>query len=87
MERHRAWQDESDDSDEAEAANRQTASLAGVAVTLLLLIIGLFLVQELRAKAAIEDCLLSGRRNCDIFVTQPTPWFAAPWSGIDASAH
>ena len=48
-----------------EAANRQTASLAAIAVTLLLLIVGLFLVQELRTKAAIEDCLMAGRTNCD----------------------
>jgi hypothetical protein len=54
-----------------DAANRQTASLAGVAVILLLLVAGLFLVQTLRSNALIEDCLLSGRRNCDSFVTPP----------------
>jgi hypothetical protein len=51
-----------------ETANRQTSSLAGVAVTLVLLVIGLFLVRELHAKAAIEDCLLAGRSNCDWLV-------------------
>ena len=51
-----------------EAANRQTASLAGVAVTLLLLVVGLFLVQTLEAKVAIEDCLMSGRTNCNILL-------------------
>jgi hypothetical protein len=71
MYRHRPWQDESDD---LEAENRQTASLAGVVIILVLLIVGLFLVQELRVKAAIEDCLMSGRRNCDMFVTKPMPW-------------
>jgi hypothetical protein len=71
MHRHRPWQDESDD---LEAENRQTASLAGVVVTLVLLIVGLFLVQELRVKAAIEDCLMSGRRNCDMFVSKQAPW-------------
>ena len=76
MYRHRPWQDESDDH---EAANRQTASLAGMAIILVLLVAGLFLVQQLRVKAAIEDCLLSGRRNCDSFVSKPTTWF-----GIDA---
>ena len=43
------------------AANRQTASLAGVAITLLLLVVGLFLVRELHNKSLIEDCLMSGR--------------------------
>jgi uncharacterized membrane protein len=54
---------------EEEAANRQTASLAGVAITLLLLVLGLFLVRELHAKGVVEDCLMSGRINCDSLVT------------------
>jgi hypothetical protein len=63
--RHHHWQ--AADSDEA--AERQTASLAGVAIILLLLVGGLFLVQHLRASAALQDCLLSGRRNCETAVT------------------
>jgi hypothetical protein len=71
----RHWQ--SDDA-EYEAAKRQTAGLIGIVVILLLLVVGLFLVQQLRASAAIEDCLLSGRRNCDVLVhneaqAQPEP--------------
>ena len=54
-----------DDGEDQESAERQTASLAGVAITLLLLVVGLFLVHELHDKAVIEDCLLSGRSNCD----------------------
>jgi len=45
-------------------ADRQTASLGAVAITLLLIVVGLFLVRELHAKAALEDCLLAGRTNC-----------------------
>jgi len=52
------------DEDE-DGADRQTASLAGLAVALLLVVIGLFLVRTLHAKCVIEDCLLSGRSNCD----------------------
>jgi hypothetical protein len=54
-----------DEVEDQAAADRQTASLAGVAITLLLLVVGLFLVHELHDKAVIEDCLLSGRSNCD----------------------
>jgi hypothetical protein len=54
--------------DDQEGADRQTASLAGLAVTLFLVVIGLFLVRQLHAKAAIEDCLLAGRRNCDVLI-------------------
>jgi hypothetical protein len=52
--------------DDQDGADRQTASLAGLAVALLLVVIGLFLVRELQAKAAIEDCLLAGRSTCDV---------------------
>jgi hypothetical protein len=50
--------------DDQEAADRQTSSLAGLAFALLLVIVGLFLVHSLRSKATMEDCLLSGRTNC-----------------------
>jgi hypothetical protein len=59
-----------DADEEAEDRNRQTAGLAAIAVVLLLLVCGLFLVQTLRRKAALEDCLMSGRRNCDTMVNQ-----------------
>jgi len=51
--------------DEAAEENRLTASLAGLAVALMLVVAGLFLIQHLREKARIEDCLMSGRFNCD----------------------
>jgi len=54
--------------DEQADADRQTASLAGLAITLLLVVIGLFLVRELAAKSLVEDCLLAGRHNCDAVV-------------------
>jgi hypothetical protein len=65
MQQQHPWLlDQADD----EAANRQTASLGGVAITLLLLVVGVFLVHELHAKAAVEDCLMAGRTNCDLLV-------------------
>jgi hypothetical protein len=64
MQQERPWVIEEDE----EAANRQTASLAGVAITLLLLVLGLFLVHQLQTKVAIEDCLLAGRMQCDWLV-------------------
>lgn len=51
--------------DEAAEEDRLTASLAGLAVALMLVVAGLFLIQHLRDKARIEDCLMSGRFNCD----------------------
>ena len=54
----------SEDQERQRDENRQTASLAAVAVTLLLLIIGLHLVHELHKTSEIEGCLMSGRTNC-----------------------
>ncbi len=65
----RQWQ--SDDA-EYEVAKRQTGGLIGMVVILLLLIAGLFLIQQLHTSAAIEDCLMSGRRNCDASVHNTT---------------
>ena len=45
-------------------AERQTASLAGIVIVLLLLVAGLFLIQQLHKATSIEDCLLAGRGNC-----------------------
>jgi hypothetical protein len=54
--------------DDEDGANRQTASLAGLAVALFLVVVSLYLVRALQAKTAVEDCLLSGRRNCDAVI-------------------
>jgi hypothetical protein len=51
------------------AAERRTASLAGIVIVLVLLVGGLFLVQHLRTETLIEDCLMAGRQNCDILVS------------------
>jgi hypothetical protein len=42
------------------AAARQTSSLAALAITLALVVLGLFLVDVLRTNAAQQDCALVG---------------------------
>jgi hypothetical protein len=61
MRHARRWIDREDDQ---AGANRQTASLGGLALVLLLVIVCLLLVRELQYKSTVEDCLLSGRSNC-----------------------
>ncbi|MBC7800723.1 MAG: hypothetical protein H7Z10_08870 [Gemmatimonadaceae bacterium] len=51
-------------------ADRQTRSLAGLAFALVLVVAGLFLIQHLRDKARVEDCLMAGRFDCDAAVTR-----------------
>jgi len=49
-------------------SDRQTRSLAGLAVVLALAVAALFLVQHLKRESRIEDCLMAGRSNCDALI-------------------
>jgi hypothetical protein len=46
------------------AADRQTASLAALALMLGLVVAGLFLIDRLRTEAIRQDCALAGRVVC-----------------------
>ncbi|MGI4809572.1 MAG: hypothetical protein ACRYF2_15865 [Janthinobacterium lividum] len=60
------------DAEQAEA-NRVSASLAGLAAALLFVVVGLTVIHHLHDAARIEDCLMSGRNNCDQLVALPGP--------------
>lgn len=49
----------------AEEANRRTLSLAGLAITLAILVGCVYLVQRLAHTTRVEDCLMAYRLNCD----------------------
>jgi hypothetical protein len=51
-------------SDDNDDEDRQTRSLAGMALVLLLLVVGLFLVQKLSVLSHLQDCVMAGRTNC-----------------------
>lgn len=51
-----------------DAEDRVTASLAGLAMALALVVLSLFLAGQLRSKARLEDCLLAGRTNCVVLI-------------------
>jgi len=42
-----------------------TPAVAGLAIAALLLVVGLWLAHELRAASKMQDCVLSGRTNCN----------------------
>jgi hypothetical protein len=54
--------------DDDEERARQTCGLAGVAIVLLLALVGSYLVASLRKEGEIEDCLLAHRNNCDALI-------------------
>ncbi len=51
---------------EEEAEERRTNSLAGLALTLGLVVVGLYLVDELRVQERLQDCVLSGSNLCEV---------------------
>ena len=54
---------------ERDDADRQTSGLFGLVLTLVIVVASFFLVKHLHAVAAIEDCLMMGRSNCDVLVS------------------
>ena len=45
--------------------NRRPA-IAGLAIAVVLLAVGLWLARELTAASKMQDCLMSGRTNCNV---------------------
>lgn len=50
----------------AEPRESNTPALAGLAIAVVLLVVGLWLAHELRAASKMQDCVLSGRTNCNV---------------------
>jgi hypothetical protein len=50
----------------AEAQGNRTPAIAGLVIALVLLVVGLWLARELTAASKMQDCLMSGRTNCNV---------------------
>ena len=46
------------------AASRQTESLAGLALTIPILVVSLFVLRQLQHSTMLEDCIMAGRLSC-----------------------
>ena len=44
---------------------RFTASLAGLALAILLVIVGYWVLDHLARQSRLEDCMMAGRQNCE----------------------
>ncbi len=56
-------------SDPEQGGNRRGA-IAGLAIAVVLLAVGLWLSRELTASSKMQDCLMSGRTNCAVIPAQ-----------------
>jgi hypothetical protein len=55
--------------DPDQGGNRRPA-IAGLAIAVVLLVVGLWLAHELTADSKMQDCLMSGRTNCNVIPAQ-----------------
>ena len=51
---------------EREPKESRRPAIAGLAIAVVLLAVGLWLARELTAASKMQDCLMSGRTNCDV---------------------
>ncbi len=51
--------------DPQKGGNRRPA-IAGLIIAVVLLMLGLWLAHELTAASKMQDCLMSGRTNCNV---------------------
>jgi hypothetical protein len=51
---------------EPEPRENRRPALAGLAIAVVLLAAGLWLAHELTAASKMQDCLMSGRSNCNV---------------------
>jgi hypothetical protein len=58
------YDDAVDENRQDDAEGRTTANLAGIAIVLALVVVGLILTRKLAEKSKLEDCLLARRTNC-----------------------
>jgi hypothetical protein len=56
--------------EDAESPGNRTPAMAGLAIAVVLLVVGLWLARELTAASRMQDCLMSGRTNCNVIQPQ-----------------
>jgi hypothetical protein len=49
-----------------DGSGSRAPALAGLAVVTLLLVVGIWLARELTASSKLQDCVMSGRTNCNV---------------------
>ncbi|HLJ00472.1 MAG TPA: hypothetical protein VKT76_12200 [Bradyrhizobium sp.] len=49
-----------------EPKENRTPAMAGLIIAVVLLVVGLWLARELTAASKMQDCLMSGRTNCNV---------------------
>jgi len=51
---------------EPEGGDSRRGAIAGLIIALVLLAVGIWLAHDLTAASKMQDCLMSGRTNCNV---------------------
>ena len=54
------------DDPEQDGSGSRAPAVAGLAIAAVLLVVGIWLAHELTAASKMQDCLMSGRTNCNV---------------------
>jgi hypothetical protein len=54
-----------DEMEEPEPQQNRKPAIAGLVIAVVLLVVGWWLARELTAASKMQDCLMSGRTNCN----------------------
>ena len=49
-----------------QSGDNRRGAIAGLIIAALILGVGLWLARDLTAASKLQDCVMSGRRNCDV---------------------
>ena len=51
---------------EPEPGDNRNGAIAGLVIAVILLAVGVWLARDLRAASNLQDCVMSGRTNCNV---------------------
>jgi hypothetical protein len=51
---------------EPESGNSRRGAVAGLIIAVVLLAVGIWLARELTSASKLQDCVMSGRSNCNV---------------------
>ena len=57
--------------DDPEQGGNRRGALAGLAIAIVLLVLGVWLARQLTAASRMQECLMSGRTNCNPIEAAP----------------
>jgi hypothetical protein len=51
---------------EGDQGDNRTGAVAGLVIAIVLLAVGIWLARDLTAASKLQDCVMSGRTNCNV---------------------